>query len=192
MENFALQYGYFGIFLISLIGSLSIIFPIPYTLVIYLSGSFLNPVLIGISSGIGSAVGEFSGYALGYYGRHVISEERKRKIDFAMKIFNRHGMIVVILFAILPLPDDLLFIPLGMARYSLNKVLLPCFIGKTIMSYVLAAAGQLSIGFVKDFLKESGWFEIILSTAVLIAIIALMLRIDWEKIFLKYFEKKEK
>jgi hypothetical protein len=56
---------------------------------------------------------------------------------------------------------------------------------------LLAAAGQLSIGFIKDFLEGSGWFEIILSTAVLIGIMVLLLRIDWEKIFLKYFEEKE-
>ena len=33
MKSLALQYTYFGIFLISLIGALSIIFPIPYTVI---------------------------------------------------------------------------------------------------------------------------------------------------------------
>ncbi|MDH5390681.1 MAG: hypothetical protein OEX10_05970, partial [Candidatus Bathyarchaeota archaeon] len=54
MEQFALQFGYLGVFLISLVGALSIIFPIPYTLVIYLLGSVLDPLLVAVSGGLGS------------------------------------------------------------------------------------------------------------------------------------------
>ena len=75
------QFGYLGIFIISFIGSVSVIFPIPYTLVIFGLGSVLDPVLVAIIGGLGAALGEFSGYAVGYYGNSKISEKNRKKMD---------------------------------------------------------------------------------------------------------------
>jgi membrane protein DedA with SNARE-associated domain len=186
MEQFAHQFNYFGIFFISLIGALSIIIPIPYTLVIYLSGAFLDPFLVAVSGGLGSALGEFSGYVLGYYGRVVLSEDRRRKMDYMMRIFQRYGFATIFLFALTPLPDDLLFIPLGMMRYSFVKVFVPAFLGKTLMCFILALSGRLSIGVIKVAFGEGGWLGVVITSAFLIIIIAAILKIDWEKNFEKY------
>ena len=187
MEQFALQFGYPGVFLISLIGALSIIVPIPYTIVIYLLGSFLNPILVAVSGGLGSALGEFSGYVLGYYGRAVLSEERRRKMDYMMKVFHRYGFATIFIFALTPLPDDLLFIPLGIMRYNFLKVFVPAFLGKTLMCFILAYSGYLSIGVIKSiFGGESGWLAVVVTSALLIIVIAVILKIDWEKVFEKY------
>jgi len=187
MEQFALQFGYFGVFLLSLIGALSIIFPIPYTLVIYLLGSFLNPLLVAVSGGLGSALGEFSGYALGYYGRAVLSEERRRKMDYMLKIFQHYGFAGIFLFALTPLPDDLLFIPLGIMRYRFVKVFIPALLGKMLMCFILAYSGYLSIGVIKAiFGGEGGWLGVVVTSALLIIVIVVILKIDWEKVFEKY------
>jgi len=186
MEQFALQFGYFGVFLISLIGALSIIVPIPYTLVIYLLGSFLNPFLVAVSGGLGSALGEFSGYVLGYYGRAVLSEERRRKMDYMMKVFHHYGFAAIFLFALTPLPDDLLFIPLGIMRYRFVKAFIPALLGKILMCFILAYSGYLSIGVIKVVFGESGWLGVVVTSAFLIIIIVAMLKIDWEKVFEKY------
>lgn len=186
METFAVQYGYFGVFFISLVGSLSIIIPIPYTLLIYIMGATLDPILIAIASGFGSAIGEFSGYALGYYGRAVISEERQRKMDFMVKVFDRYGFFAIFFFALTPLPDDLLFIPLGIMRYKFVKAFVPSFLGKLLMSFILALGGRLSIDFIRQLLGEGGWIGAIITTIFLIIIIVAILKIDWEKVFEKY------
>ena len=187
MEQFALQFGYFGVFLISLIGALSIIVPIPYTLVIYLLGSFLNPILVAVSGGLGSAVGEFSGYVLGYYGRAVLSEERRRKMDYMMKVFHRYGFAAIFFFALTPLPDDLLFIPLGIMRYRFVKVFIPALLGKMLMCFILAYSGYLSIGVIKSiFGGEGGWLGVVVTSALLVIVIAVILKIDWETVFEKY------
>ncbi|RLI42016.1 hypothetical protein DRO69_10900 [Candidatus Bathyarchaeota archaeon] len=191
MYSFALQYGYFGVFLISLVGSLSIIIPVPYTLLIYVMGGLLDPILVAIASGFGSAVGEFSGYALGYYGRAVISKERQRKMDFMVKVFDRYGFFAIFFFALTPLPDDLLFIPLGIMRYRFVKAFVPSLLGKLLMSFILAYSGQLSIGFIRDLLSEGGWIGAIITVIVLIAIIVVILKIDWEKVFEKYVGERK-
>ena len=190
MKDFALQSGYLGIFTISLIGSASVVFPIPYTLVIYLSGAFLDPFFVAISGGLGAALGEFSGYALGYYGRTVVSKERTRKMEYVVKLFDRYGPAAIFLFALTPLPDDLLFIPLGVMRYPFLKAFVPALLGKTLMTFILAYSGQQSIELIKTVFGEAGWIGTVITAALLMVIIVAMIKIDWEKHFEKHVSVK--
>ncbi|MEM2940814.1 MAG: VTT domain-containing protein [Thermoproteota archaeon] len=192
MEQLAYQYGYLGIFLLSFIGAVSVVFPIPYTVIIYLLGSILDPFLIAISGGLGSAVGEFAGYLLGYYGRMVISRERRRKMDYMLKIFDRYGVVAIFLFALTPLPDDLLIIPLGIMHYNPVKFLIPCILGKFLMCLILALGGRFSISIIRSMLAgEGGWVATLVTFLLLVGIIVIMLKLDWEKIFLKHVGKQE-
>jgi len=196
MESLALQYGYFGIFLISLIGALSIFFPIPYTVIIFTLGGTFEPLWIAVAAGIGSAVGEFSGYLLGFGGRRVISEKYKKKMEFLMKLFDRFGPIVIFLFALTPLPDDLLFIPLGVIRYSIARAFIPALIGKICMNFIVAYSGRFSIQIIRDiFGVESGWISaligMVLAIVLLIIVFVIMFKFDWEKLFEKYVAKEE-
>lgn len=199
MQQLALNYGYFGIFLISLIGALSIFFPLPYTVVIFWLGSTgtFNPFLIAIAAGIGSAVGELSGYTLGFYGRKVISTERRRKMEFMLKVFDRFGPVAIFLFALTPLPDDLLFIPLGIMHYNLVKAFIPALIGKTCMNFIVAYGGSVTNQLIKQFFGEgSDWIAVllggILGIILFIIVMVVMFKIDWEKIFLKHVKEEEK
>lgn len=203
MVNLSIQYGYFGIFLISLIGALSIFFPIPYTVVIFTLGGLkvgetwvFEPLWIAVAAGIGSAVGEFSGYLLGFGGRKVIGKKYKKKMEFLMKVFNRFGPIVIFLFALTPLPDDLLFIPLGVIRYSVIRAFIPALIGKICMNFMIAYSGRLSIQIIRDiFGVESDWISaligMVLAITLLIIVFVIMFKIDWEKNFEKYVAEEE-
>jgi len=198
MEQFVIQFGYLGVFFISFIGTMSIIVPIPYTLVILwlsMSGS-MNPLLLTIAGGIGSGIGEFSGYALGYYGRTMISKKQQRKMNYMVKVLNRYGSIVIFLFALTPLPDDLLFIPLGILRYSFIKAFIPCFIGKLLMCGILAYGGQLYYDTLRIIFGEMAWeMELLTSivTAVaLVLILVALFKIDWEKFLEKYLDVEAK
>ncbi len=198
MLQLAQNYGYFGIFLISLIGALSIFFPVPYTVVIFWLGSTgsFNPFLIAIAAGIGSAIGEFSGYLLGFYGRRVISTERRRKMEFMVKVFDRFGPITIFLFALTPLPDDLLFIPLGMLRYSLVRAFIPALVGKMCMNFIVAYGGSVTNRFIEQIFGEgsdliAALIGAFLGVILFIIVTVVMFKVDWEKIFLKYVKEKE-
>jgi len=190
-ENYLLQYSYVGVFAISLIGAMSIIVPIPYTFIILTLGmEGMNPLLLTVAGGLGSGVGEFSGYILGYYGRSVISEKQQRKMGYMMRVFDRYGPITIFLFALTPLPDDLLFIPLGMLRYKFVKAFIPSIIGKTLMCAILAYGGQffgniLSVIFGESTPEMKLLISIITAIALVFILVA-MLKIDWEKVFEKY------
>jgi len=188
---------FLGVFLISLLGSLSIFFPIPYTVVIFALGEQFEPLWIAVAAGIGSTVGEFSGYLLGVGGRKFISEKYKRKMDFLMRLFNKFGSITIFLFALTPLPDDLLFIPLGVMRYSFLKAFIPALIGKFLMSLIVAYSGRFSIQIIRDiFGLESDLVSALagmfLGIFLLIIILILMFKVNWEKYFEKYLAKEKK
>lgn len=202
MENLAREYGYFGVFLISLIGALSIIFPIPYTVVIFTLGGLqlegawvFEPVLIAIAASIGSASGEFSGYFLGFSGRKFIGEKFKKKMEFLMRVFDKFGPLAVFLFALTPLPDDLLFIPLGVMRYSIVKILVPALIGKFCMNLIVAYSGRFSIQIIRSiFGVESDWVSavigMVIAIVLLIIVLAIMFIVDLEKYFERYVTRK--
>ncbi len=193
LKNIAYQYQFLGVFFISFIGSLSIIFPIPYTIVILLLGSKgWNPFLLAIAGGLGSAVGEFSGYALGYYGAKFVGKERRRKMNFFVKAFDKYGPIAVFVFALTPLPDDLLFIPLGILRYKFWKTFLPCLAGKFLMCFTLAYFGKLFENLAKlVFGEEGSWIGMTITVVALLVILFILLKVDWEEVFEKYVERRE-
>ena len=64
-------FGYLGVFLASLIGSATIILPVPSFALVIAAGSQLDPLWVGIISGAGAAIGELTGYGLGYGIYHV-------------------------------------------------------------------------------------------------------------------------
>lgn len=183
------QYGYIGIFLISFIGTASIIIPVPYTLVIFtlsLTGQW-DPILLTIAGGTGSAIGELTGYALGYFGGRMVSEERQRKMTYLVKLFDRYGPLAILLFAMTPLPDDVLFIPLGILRYKLYKAFIPALIGKTVMIFLLVNFGKIAGDILILIFGEGGnLVGMIITTILLIIVIVALYRIDWEKLLKKY------
>ena len=191
MYSFAEQFSYLGVFVISFVGSVSVIFPIPYTIVIFFLGGVLDPFFVAISGGLGAALGEFSGYALGYYGRSVVNKERQKKMGYMVKLFDKYGPATIFIFALTPLPDDLLFIPLGVMRYPFVKAFVPSLLGKTLMTFILAYSGQQSIDLILAVFGESGWLGTVITAALLIIIIVAMVKIDWEKLFEKHVANKE-
>ena len=181
------QLGYIGILAMSFIGASSIIFPIPYTIVIFLIASRYDPVLLAVFGGAGAALGEFTGYLLGFYGRRILSEERRRKMEALVKLFGRYGPLAIFLFALTPLPDDLLFIPLGIMRYKLVKAFIPALLGKVLMLFILAYFGRIGADVILLIFGEGNMWVGMAITAVLLTIILILLfRIDWEKVLQKY------
>ena len=193
MSSFALQYGYLGVFLISLFGAMSIFVPIPYPIVIFILGGLqtFDPLLIAIAAGLGSAIGEFSGYLLGVGGRKVIGDRYKKKMDFITKLFKKYGSIAIFIFALTPLPDDLLFIPLGVMRYSLLRAFIPALLGKFFSNLIIAYSGRLSLEIVKNiFGVEGEGTSLVVGTIIgivlLVIVLIIMFKLDWEKHFAKY------
>jgi membrane protein DedA with SNARE-associated domain len=200
-----LQYGYLGIFFISLLGAMSIFVPIPYTIVIFILGGLqdavgnwiFEPVWIAVAAGVGAAIGEFSGYLIGFGGRKVIGDKYKKKMDFLTKLFKKFGPIAIFVFALTPLPDDLLFIPLGIMRYGIIQAFIPALLGKFFSNLIIAYSGRLSLEIVKNiFGVEGEGMSLLIGTIIgivlLVIVFIIMFKVDWEKRFAKYLGETEK
>lgn len=181
MTQLVSTYGYFGAFIISLFGNFTVFFPVPFAITIYAFGATLNPLALGLVCGFGSTIGEFSAYIIGRGGRRIIENSYGKRLDTAKLLIQRYGMMIIFIFAVLPLPDDLILIPMGMLRYSLKKAIIAMLIGKIIMCTSVAYAGYFSYSFIRDIFSESGIIGGVLSTIVLAVIIIALIKVDWTK-----------
>lgn len=154
-------FGYAGVFLASLIGSASVILPVPSFAFVFAAGSLLNPMAVGILAGIGAAIGELTGYGIGFGIRHGIKrrkKQRKRNIlenkwfkrieKFAKR---RSTFFVVLAFAATPLPDDVMGIICGSIKYDIKKFFAAVLIGKILLSLALAYAGFYGVEWLKGY-----------------------------------------
>ena len=176
------MHGYLGAFLGSIIGNISIFIPVPFALVIYAFGSILNPLLLGIVAGLGSTIGEVTAYLIGVGGRKIIEKHYGQRLDAIKTIIKKYGFVAIFLAALLPIPDDLLLIPLGMMRYEAKKIFVAMILGKTILCTFLAYAGLYSFTFVQQLEAGAGPIGIVVSLIMLIVIVIAMLKIDWVKV----------
>jgi len=181
MGNLVASYGYAGAFLVSIFGNFTVFFPVPFVVTIYAFGATLNPLLLGLVCGVGSAVGEFSAYLIGRGGRKIIDDRYGERLESAKLLVQEYGMAVIFVFAVLPLPDDLILIPLGMLRYSLKKAMIAMFLGKIIMCVAVAYAGRYSYAIIRDVFASSGVVGGLASTLLLAIIVYAMIKIDWAK-----------
>jgi uncharacterized membrane protein YdjX (TVP38/TMEM64 family) len=182
MTELMTAYGYLGAFIICIVGNISIILPIPFALVVYAFGSTLNPFILGVVAGFGSTIGEMSAYFIGRGGRKVIEDRYGNRLDAVRKLIEKHGVMVIILVSLLPIPDDLLLIPLGMMKYPAKKLLAAMLIGKTGMCLFLAYAGAYSLTYFRDLFAGGGDMGLVATIIILAVIIVALLKYDWAKL----------
>lgn len=116
-------YGYLGVFIISVITSSSILVPLPGWILIATLGAILNPLLVGVISGIGGTIGEITGYFLGYGGR--IAVEHAGIYGRMVTWMKRWGSLTIFVLALIPNPlFDIAGAIAGLLRFPLWKFLL--------------------------------------------------------------------
>ena len=179
------RYGYLGAFLGSVLGNITVALPTPYAFLITALGSNLNPLILGFVSGLGATIGEISSYLLGRASRRALNSEQLTKLQLVRRLVERYGFLTIILFAVTPLPDDVLLVSLGMIDYDLKNLVVSVWIGKTVLATLLAYAGFYGIEFFSSLYESVGWFSVFMSLLLLAVIIVVMLRVDWEKVLKK-------
>ncbi len=175
----AFNYGYPGVFVISILGSLIPFIPFPYLFIVVLLSRTLNPLLLGILAGLGGAIGKVTSYAIGRTGYRLLGKEKKKQIDAIKKIVDKYGYVGVFIFAVTPLPDDVYYVPMGMARLDFWKFLIASATGKIMLGILTAYLGRVYFWLFGYFGGES-LIGTIPAIIILIFITVLMLRIDWE------------
>jgi membrane protein DedA with SNARE-associated domain len=174
------HYGYPGLFVMGVLAGCPLPLPIPYMVVTFIFGGILNPALVGLSCGLGLAVGGTLLYLTGRGGhkffpwstvfafgtkpvdnappsrmsRLVSRLMRWGRVPQMLDMAKRRGALVVFLMSAAINP---FFVPMtiGIAttRYRTWKFFLMCWAGQTVKSLGLAYAGYLGLGIVLRWLK---------------------------------------
>lgn len=192
LNSFVEAFSYPGAFILSLISNLILFFPIPYLLFIFWLGAILNPVLLGVISGFAATLGKIVVYYIGFGGRVLLDEEQRRKMEFAKRVMDKYGDLAIFIMAVTPFPDDALYIPLGMIRYNILRFFIFCLLGKVVLTLIITIGGYLSISFIAEFFTAGGGVVgMIVSAIFVVASIYATVKVDWEKIFLRYVSERD-
>lgn len=140
------RYGYFGIFLISLLINLTLVMPLPTGILTSALGAIYNPFFVGLAAGSGAALGEVSGYLAGVSGREVLLKRKDGlKIERHLRKYGGPGIMVL---ALIPNPAfDLVGIAAGALKIPFLRFLFWCWIGKVLKFLAFAYMGDFSTAF---------------------------------------------
>ncbi len=187
--------GYLGVFVISFVGSIIVFVPIPYfpVLIAAALNKELDPNLISLASALGAILAKSIIFYASYYGRNALSKQTKRRIYPLQKLVAKYGSFGAFVAALTPIPDDLVYIPLGLVKYPPWKFVISTFLGKFILNEIIVwGAVYLGRPFIEKVISNNIdplMFIIVTaaSIAILVLLIYLSLRIDWEKFINKWF-----
>lgn len=189
------ELGYLGILVISFLGSLIPFIPIPY-FPILITAAFnrnFDPHIIALSSAAGVVAAKTIIFFVSYYGRAMLSDKTKKRMLPLQRLVSRYGWPGAFVAAATPIPDDIVYIPLGLAKYSPWKFATATFAGKLAMNEAIVWSSiYLGRPFVERFLSEttdltSLIIAAVLSIAILGVVIYYSVRIDWAKIIGRWF-----
>lgn len=155
-QNLIASYGYIALFFASIVSASTVIIPMPlYVLIFFASSLGLNPLIVSVVSGVGSGIGEITGYLVGVAGRKVVSKsvhKKFKKIAELTKLIKRYGFFAIIVIGILPFPFDVIGIIAGASNFGVKKFLLASIISKIGKNLMIAYAGYFALPFVEVYL----------------------------------------
>lgn len=137
--------GYFGLLIACFLTNATMFLPASGIAFTVSAATVLNPVICCLTGGIGTALGELTGYFCGLTGRRILHAQSTIFTKIQCGITN-YGFYTVLLFAFLPFPVfDFVGVTAGVSKMSISKYLTACILGKTakMCCYVLIAYRML-------------------------------------------------
>ena len=147
--------GYPSVFVINLIGSATVIIPVPGLLAACTAAApsvGLNLIALGLIGAAGSTLGETTGYLAGYGGQSFA--QRSRYYSRIQRWVMRRGALALFVLAALPTPlFDIAGIASGSLGYPIRRFLFWVFLGKGIKFIGIAYACYEGIDWIQDLLN---------------------------------------
>ncbi len=187
---FTPEVGYLGLTIVSFFGSLIPFVPIPsFVLVATMAvgEQFDIHVLVLIAAITSTAAKQIIFYA-SYGGRKIISEKTKKRMLPFQKLVKRYGGSAAFVAAATPIPDDLVYIPLGLAKYNPKRFFVATLLGKFVLYYVIVLISHyMGLSLLEPVLREINdplpvYIGIIALGIAMTVVVILLLRLNWEKI----------
>ena len=187
---FAPEVGYIGLALVSFIGSLIPFVPVPsFILLATMSvGEQFDIHILALISAFTATIAKQIIFYASYGGRRMISEKTKKRMKPFQKLVKRYGGSAAFVAAATPIPDDMVYIPLGLAKYSPKRFFIATLLGKVVLYYAIVLISHyMGLSLLEPILENIKdpspiYVGIILFGASMTIIVVLLLRLDWERI----------
>jgi membrane protein DedA with SNARE-associated domain len=187
---FASEVGYIALTLVSFLGSLIPFVPIPsFVLLATMSvGDHFNIHILAIIAAVTATVAKQIIFSISYGGGRIISEKTRKRMKPFERLVKRYGGTAVFVAAATPIPDDLIYIPLGIAKYNPRRFFIATLSGKLILSYVIVLiahfVGLPLLDPLVENIEDSStvYLGMIVFGISLSVIVILLLRLDWARV----------
>ncbi len=187
---FASEVGYIALSLVTFFGSLIPFVPIPSFVVLATMavGDQFNIHILAIVGAVTATFAKMIIFYVSYGGGKILSEKTRKRMKPFERLVKKYGGVAAFVAAATPIPDDLIYIPLGLAKYNPKRFFIATLTGKFVLSYIIVLIAHYVGLSILDPLLENVeststiYLGMIVFAVILTVIIILLLRLDWEKI----------
>lgn len=187
---FVNEIGYLGLALVSFFGSLIPFVPLPsFILLATMSvGDKFNIHYLALIVAIASTVSKQIIFLISYGGGRMITEKTRKRMRPFERLVKKYGAAAAFVAAATPIPDDLIYVPLGLAKYNPLRFFVSTLIGKIVLSYVIVLLSHFfGMAYVEPFLENIDdptvvYVGFVIFVAITAVSVFLLLRLNWEKI----------
>ncbi len=184
------EVGYLGLSLVSFFGSLIPFVPLPsFLLLATMSiGDQFDIHILAILAAITATAAKQIIFFVSYGGRRIMNERTRIRMKPFERLVKRYGAAAAFIAAATPIPDDLVYIPLGLAKYNPKRFFIATLAGKIVLSYsVILIARFLGLSYLDPLLQEIEdpigiYVGIVIFGIAMTIIIILMLQLNWAKV----------
>lgn len=182
--------GYLGLGLLSFFGSLVPFIPVPsFILLATMSvGDTFNLHILAVLSAVLSAAAKQVIFSVSYGGRRIISKKTQRRMRPFQRLVKRYGGAAAFTAAATPIPDDLVYVPLGLAKYNPIRFFVATLSGKIVLHYIIVMVSHyLGLSLLEPVLEDIQdmndiYIGVIIFGVAMAVVVVLLLRLDWERI----------
>jgi membrane protein DedA with SNARE-associated domain len=155
-------------------------------------GDQFNIHILAILSAVTATLAKQIIFYVSYRGGRIISEKTRKRMKPFERLVKRYGAGAAFVAAATPIPDDLVYIPLGLAKYNPRRFFVATLTGKIVLSYVIVLTshfvGLSLLDPLVENIKDTStiYIGMIVFGASLTAMIILLLRLDWARILRRF------
>ncbi len=187
---FAPEVGYLSLALVNFFGSLVPFVPLPgFLLLATMSvGDTFHLHVLALVSAITATAAKQIIFFVSTRGRKIISEKTRKRMRPFERLVKKYGAAAAFVAAATPIPDDIIFVPLGLAKYNPKKFFIATLTGKIVLSYVIVFISHyLGLSLVEPFIETIDdatpiYIAIIIFGAMMTTVVVLLLRLDWVRV----------
>ena len=191
---FAPEGGILILALVNFFGSLVPFVPLPgFLLLATMSvGNEYNLHALALVSAVSATIAKQIIFTVSFGGRKIMNEKTRKRMRPFERLVKRYGAAAAFVAAATPMPDDIIFIPLGLAKYNPKRFFVATLSGKIVLSYIIVFISHyIGLSFIQPFLENIDdatpvYIGILVFGITMTAVIVLLLKLDWQRIMAKF------